>query len=116
MALKLLKATYCIELSLADTISVEDDSCWLEACWLVELYKKFFHHWGKLLDDLLSVLLYPNCGRVSTRVSIHTAHNLHKALLIISYLSIWENCKLFFTNITYLLSWIMKLFQNEVNS
>lgn len=67
---------YLLELSLTDTVSVEDDAGWLEACGLVEVDEELPHHGGQLLDNLLSVLLHPHRGGVAARVGVHAAYNL----------------------------------------
>lgn len=67
---------YLVELSLRDTIPVEDDAVGLEACGLVELDEQLFHHGRQVLDDLLPVLLDTHRGRVPARMGIHAADNL----------------------------------------
>lgn len=67
---------YLVELAFRDAIAVVDDSGWLEAGGLVKLDKQLSHHSGQILDDVLTVLLYPHCGTVSAGMSIHTANDL----------------------------------------
>lgn len=70
-------ATYLVELALWDAVSVVDDARWFKACGFVELDQQLSHHGGQILNDVLTVLLHPHRGTVSTWVGIHTANNLN---------------------------------------
>ena len=61
-----------LELSLGDTISVEDDAGGLEVCSFVDLSGQFSHHSSQVLNDLLSVLCTQG-GTVAVEVCIHAA-------------------------------------------
>lgn len=65
-----------MKLPLTDAVTVEDDTCWLEACGAVKLDEQFTHHGGQLVDHLLSVLLHSHSRRIATGVSVHAAHHL----------------------------------------
>lgn len=69
---------HLVELALGDTVSVVDDSGGLEAGGLVELDKQLPHHGGQVLDDVLAVLLHPDCGTVSTGMCVHTTNDLKR--------------------------------------
>lgn len=50
------------ELSLGDTVAVENDSVWFVAtCRFVEHHEQLAHHTAELLDHLLTMLLDSNC-------------------------------------------------------
>lgn len=72
------KGTNLSELSFRDPIPVEDDTCGLEARWLVELDEKLPHHGGQVLDNLLPGPLNSHRGTVSAWMSIHTTYNLQE--------------------------------------
>jgi len=63
-------------LALGDAISIVDDSGGLEAGGFVELDKQLPHHVSQVLDDVLTVLLNPHCGTVSTGMGIHATNHL----------------------------------------
>ena len=65
-----------LELTLAHSVSVEDDPLGLEARALVELNEHLPDHGGQLSYDLLAVLLDPHCGTVATGVGVHAGHKL----------------------------------------
>ena len=67
---------YLLKLSLADSITVEDDSVGLKAGTLVKLYEHLSHHRGQLSDDLLSMVLHTHRCTVATGVCIHACHQL----------------------------------------
>ena len=67
-----------LKLPFADSISVEDDSVRLEPSALVEVDEHLSHHDGQLCDDLLTMVLDTDCGRVATWVGIHTRHQLEE--------------------------------------
>lgn len=93
-------AAYLVELAFRDAISVVDYACWFEACGFVELDEQLSHHGGQILNDVLTVLLHPNRGTVSTWVGIHTANNLNatKKKMLKAFLetfeAIWSGLKL----------------------
>ena len=68
---------YLLELSLADTIAVKDDTVRLEPCALVELNQHFSDHGRQLGDYLLSMGLDTHCSTVTAGVGIHTGHQLY---------------------------------------
>lgn len=65
-----------MKLSLGHTVPVEYDSVGLEARRLVELDQQLLDHGGKVLDDLLPVLLHPHSSCIPTRMSVHAANDL----------------------------------------
>lgn len=79
---------YLLELSLTDSVSVEDDARRLESRRLVEVDQEFPHHGRQLLDDFLSVLLDSDRGGVAARVGVHAAYHLNRQrnIVIKSYL------------------------------
>ena len=78
LQIKAVYSTNLLELSLADAVAVEDDFVGLEARGLVELDEQVLDHEGELLDDLLTVLLDTDRGRVTRRVRVHAADNLQR--------------------------------------
>lgn len=68
----MLTETYVEELSLRDTITVNNDSGGLEASVAVELDKQLANHVGEIGDDLLTVLLDTNSGRISEYYHMNT--------------------------------------------
>ena len=75
MAVRVDARTYRRELSLANTVPVEDDAGGFEAGRPVELDEQVLHHGGQVPDDLLSVLLHSDSSWVPARVGVHAAHH-----------------------------------------
>ena len=82
---------HLLELSLTNSISVEDDAVRLEPRALVEVDQHLPHHGSELSNDLLAVVLYSDSGRVSAGVSVHTGHQLRRKRYIV-YIYIVNTC------------------------
>lgn len=67
---------YLWQLSLRNSISVENDARGLEAGGFVELNEQLSHHVGQILNDLLPWPLHSHGGTVPAGMSVHTANHL----------------------------------------
>ena len=76
-----MRKCYRQKLSLADSISVHDDSVRLETSGgLVEHHQVLFNHGGQFLNHFHTMSLNTNCGCVARWVSILTACNVNKTV------------------------------------
>jgi len=64
-----------VKLALTDTIPVEDDPRGFEAGGSVELDEQILHHGAEITDDLLAMLLHPDCGTVAGGMGVHAAYH-----------------------------------------
>lgn len=74
---------HLLELSLADSVPVDDDAGRFELGGLVEGDKEFPDHGAELFYHLLTVLLYPHRRRVTAGVGIHAPHHLKSMIPIV---------------------------------
>ena len=74
--MRVLNKRYLCELSLWNSVSVEDDPRRFEPRRLVELYEQLLHHVRQVRDDFLPMLLHSDGGGITTRVGVHTTDNL----------------------------------------